>query len=858
MVGESKILTVSYGTFSCTLEGFDDSFSTMKAIAEYFKGLAAEDRYFGAEPPAPDAEMLMRIAEREVKSRVEAQVGEGGIVLRRSEGQSDSPQEIHDAAEPHAAPTPPEAVEQTSNATIVDTPAPRAAPSPFTAPEGGDSDSVAAKLSRIRAVVSRAPNAAASHDTEDDDSNGLMDPIESAFKDITQEAAAPAPKETAEKEAAQPEHAQPEIAPTDFDAPADEASADEATDEITDEITDAIVETPEEAAVEQAPEAEAPTAENTAEETTEETTDVRASEIPEEDATEDDGVLAGVGAFMAQSDSSDLQADEEGYSNEQGDTPIDATDISSILGAISNEAETSEDAPADTSESAAEAEDADAVDFSAITEAFAEDEDEGAATETELEAEEEPEIVAVIEDAPAEETSDELVDLSEPSDEISQDDIDDLGRMDGTDISDGEITEEAPEEAAHTDDEIVDAAPEGETTAEEAPHPEDGSRVAKPSISSVAARARARVIRVKKADLADAIEGDSGAELVDTGDAAQHVESTTYDMEEHAASTSEVTSDKSESDAALSDEDEADLMAQLAAAVDGDAAEATPAIEAQEQTASDENDADDDALDRAIGAAIGDVHAPLPEVTPHQTLAKEADDEKMNRLMEESESQFAESEGSRRRSAIAHLKAAVAATVADRKILGGSAPSADDTTTDYRKDLADVVRPSRAKRLLGKKDSRPAPLMLVSEQRIDAPDGTAVQPRRVGKSAVGLHDVNEGRNAGSNLDEKSAKHLAESKSFAEFAERVGATELPDLLEAAAAYTAFVEGLEHFTRPQVMRRVLRFSEDQGVTREEGLRSFGLLLRQGKIEKVKRGQFKISESTRFRPDARIAGE
>jgi hypothetical protein len=104
-------------------------------------------------------------------------------------------------------------------------------------------------------------------------------------------------------------------------------------------------------------------------------------------------------------------------------------------------------------------------------------------------------------------------------------------------------------------------------------------------------------------------------------------------------------------------------------------------------------------------------------------------------------------------------------------------------------------------------------------------------------------------------DEGSASD-ATAADFAAYAAERGAVELQDLLEAAAAYMSFVEGRDHFSRPQLMNKV-RDAGAAEFNREDGLRSFGQLLREGKIERSENGRFAATEETGFRPAKRAVG-
>jgi hypothetical protein len=221
------------------------------------------------------------------------------------------------------------------------------------------------------------------------------------------------------------------------------------------------------------------------------------------------------------------------------------------------------------------------------------------------------------------------------------------------------------------------------------------------------------------------------------------------------------------------------------------------------------------------------------------------DEADLSRLMNAADEKLDDPETSSRHETYSQLRAAVAVAEAERAT--GGTIDTESQDEEYREDLAQVVRPRRPSadgaRVAARPvvDTRPAPLKLVAEQRVDAGAENAnrgpVRPRRV------MGDAGTPDSTGTDA------------AFAEFAERMGATELPDLLEAAAAYLSFVEGHEKFSRPQLMNKVRLIKQD-GYNREDGLRSFGQLLRDGKIEKKGGGRFAASSDIGFRPDEREA--
>jgi hypothetical protein len=233
---------------------------------------------------------------------------------------------------------------------------------------------------------------------------------------------------------------------------------------------------------------------------------------------------------------------------------------------------------------------------------------------------------------------------------------------------------------------------------------------------------------------------------------------------------------------------------------------------------------DEPELDPAAHPGLQKLRAALPE-------DEEEEEEELSRFLSRADDQLADPEAARRRDVIAQLKAAVAATEAERA-LGDPEPAHDARQGAFRLDLSEAVRDQPP--LPGARPE-PAPLRLVASQRVD-------------EDPLPLED-DDG-------EEEAAVPARRQGSFAVFATEMQATSLHDLLEAAAAWLCFVDEAESVSRAQLLALVAGARGGVAPDREEGLRAFGTLLRQGRIVAVAGGRYRISDGSRFDP-SRLAG-
>lgn len=765
MVSNSKILTVSYGTFSCTLEGFDDSFDTMKAIAEYFRDLASEDRYFGAEPPVPDAEMLARIAEREIARRVEAREERGSIVLR---------------AAPYgamAAPLAPFVAPQT--------PPPAAPQAPVEAP---------VSAAPAEAVAESPPQTAAA-------APSVVTPTAAQeWEDVTEAPPAPAPVSA-------PAMATAPLRPTPVPHP-DPDSVAAKLQRIRDVVTKtaAVAETSTYSEDEHADNFLSETVDTM--ETALDLDDQTAAEADEDDGDEIAALLSRLAQETPAQDVDAVLPDDDDYEDDSGDAATQANGVAT-----------------------------DFVDFGY-------------------------------------ETSD--LDDDDAADNLAADDEYDLSPV-AVD-EDGFYDEPVPE--TETAAAVADVAPFeaelDETELDDCELDEGESDLAR----SKAVAEAARVFTVKRAAFNAAIaKGELIAELDDDEEEADEARTVQADMAAQDRHNIRLDKPKLTPHHDLSAEDEEALRRELAA-VEAELVEINRDADGHilssldDEDFEDEDDSDLTSLfeeEEAFEAktaptktaptktAAATPAPPLVLRDPRERLVQSGTEEDVSRLMAKAETALTAPESENKRNAIAHLRKAVAATKAEQS--AGSIMDRTKPTTAFHEDLADVVRPRRPVSDTNvatprPAETRPAPLKLVAEQRVDLPEGqltggrpnAPVRPRRV--SLAQLPDD------GHVSPVAAPAPVAEEGGFADFAQKMGATALPDLLEAAAAYLVHVEGNDEFSRPQLMTTA-RQAVDGSLSREDGLRALGQLLRQGKIHKMRGGRFAASDDIGFKPDARRVG-
>lgn len=753
MTSESKILTVSYGTFSCTLEGFDNPFDTMKAIAEYFRDLAAQDRHFGAEPPPPDAAMLHRLAEREV-SRLAASKAEDSARLHVSDAPAETPVAPRIQINPvNRRPThlPVEAAPEGEADSPVEPSLQDVIP-----------DGVAAKLARIR----RSVHPAVAETAAPQDAFLAEAPAEVA--DAVAEAAAEAIEEPLAF------LAEDEVAPAAADSSADDdlalADADSLSEDVAARLGALIADGP----VPQAYEIEDA---------------LDAGELPAGDSwTAADAPVA------AEAAAEDFDAASLVEAEADLATALADDDLTALAGAALNEDDL-------TSEDVALLAQLDGTVF------------------------DEASLAAELDDTLPEDQPVDL-DLSEAAL------VDPLPELAGTDSTVEALPEELEAAAADSEAEAP-AAFEPFAELDEAPV----EAVAAPAMDEDAATAKSgartrrvnsRVVRIHPSEEAPGAKRDAGATRV-------------LDETEESDEVSRLMQQAEEVMAEDANRRRQEALSRLKAAVV--ATEADRADIDYEAPKADANlDPYRDDLAEAIQPDLVPEPQPEPEVKPTRrksVMIRPATEPRPGTIRP------------------GMISPPPLVLVSEQRIdrvvpAAATAPAAAPAP-------APAVAPSMAPPVpgIGPSDGG-KPMVALRTGRLSGAIGAGAAVATASLPARNL--VLEKPSYGTAAETEEEEDLAEDSKeidesgLASFAETVGARSMAEMLEAAAAYATCVEKRSQFTRPQLMRRMMASAGGKPVSREDGLRSFGTLLRTGRIEKVTRGHYSLAENSPYLAEAR----
>lgn len=674
MTGANRILTVSYGTFSCTLEGFEDPLSTLQAIAEYFRGVAAEDRYFGAAPPTPDAAMLHRIAERAVNRHAEAPIKDRSMILRADEAR------------------------QTAISPVAPAPLAVSQPAPLPAAAGLlAEESVAAKLQRIRDAVARSAEPAVEALDGDGQDAAPVFVAPPAFSAGTEDPAG-TDEDISAQIMAPPDHGP---APAQDDAAGPDGPARPPLLPVTPDGADGGDGEP--AAL--------------------------AHESAAGDAPEPAEPVPGTAFF-------------ERLTGGQADMPV--------------------------------------LSFTPV-----------------------PDTVDTLPESLPEVTAEDLPEAAGAEDEALPTSLDRVLVEAGAAV--------ARDAAAPSGPALTPAVADSTPDAGNSPAPSalrDGASFAgdwKDVLSSFE-------------DLSEWTQPASARPP------APDLPEPTGAGAEPSAVPGSLSGERPQVLLLRAMEPPADP-----AIAEPDTRPATPSASGSQAGASQKAEGRRGLEDTA------------------------RDGQDLTRLLDQANSEMDEPGNRRRLLTMAHLKAAVGATEADLQSAGRESQAGDSRRLDrYHADLARAVQQHRPDGPFP--SGQPAPLVLVSGQRIDRPlpDGAVISGLQ---QSIGMTDLAAVQTPDDSKDPAGAKDaFAPALNFSEFAGQVGAGDMPDLLEAAAAYTACIERQPHFTRPHLMRHVADATGTGEANREDVMRGFGLLLRQGKIEKVDGGLFAITDNCTYLAQAR----